>query len=283
MQLALVGGELDRQCFRPTGREFPDIAATGPVDHGAEGIELLQGPDDADAAGVVDVLLRQAVVDVLERWRFSQEQAAPLGLCGLAQACAGFDLPAILFRAAMAHGCVDEPVGRSHLLEARTVDDEIRPQNVQQGEEVLASELHRSGGEKDSGLGVVAEIAYRLVEIGVRVADVVRHVNDHEIEPGRRIEGEQPFAGPRPSSLVAEEQVRIQQGERDDSPGIAVGPFAFQVRFPQTVTQRSTVERLEVLVETLHLHEPLALGDQRLWTNNQHRGNVRPGSQLLND
>ena len=277
MQPALVGCELDRQRFRPAGRKFPDIPATRSVDHRAEGIELLQRADDADAADVVDTLLGQAIVDVLERGRFSKKQAAPLGLCGTVQGCAGFDRPLIVSRAAMTHGRVDEPVGRSHLLEARTVDDEIWPQNVQQGEEILASELHRSGGEKDRGLGVVAEIAYRLVEIGVRVADVVRLVDDHEIEPGRWIEGEQPFVGPRPFSLLAKEQVRIDQGERDDGPGIAVGPFAFQIRFPQTVTQRSTVERLEMLVETLHLHEPLALGHQRLGTDDQHRGNVRPG------
>ena len=187
MQAALVGCKLDRQGFRSAGREFPNISATRPVDHRAEGIKLLQRPDDADTVGVVDLLLRQAIVDVLERRRFSQEQPAPLSLCRMAQACAGFGLPVIPSGAAISHGRVDEPVGRSHLLEARTVDDEVRTQNVEESEEVLASKLHRSGGEKDGSLGVVAEIAHRLVKIGVRVSDVVRLVDDHEIEPGRRV------------------------------------------------------------------------------------------------
>ena len=236
MQTALVGREFDRQRLRPPGCELPDVPAARPVDHGAKGIELLQRTDEADSVCIVDPIFRQTIVGVLKRRRLPQEQAAPFGLCSLPQASAGFGLPAIPAPAAMAHGRVNEPVGCGHLLEARPVDDEIRAEHVQQGKQILATELHRCGGEKDSGLGVVAEIAHRLVEVGVRVADMVRLVDDHEIEPGGRIQGKQSLPGPRTSSFRAEEQVRIEQGERDDHPGIPIRPFAFQMGFPQAVT-----------------------------------------------
>ena len=111
-------------------REFSDIPAAGSVNHRTESVEFFQRADDADAAGIVDPILRQRVIDALKRWSLAQKQAAPLSLCGFAETFAGFRLPSNPSGTAMAHGRVDEPVGRSHVLEARTVDDEVRPENV---------------------------------------------------------------------------------------------------------------------------------------------------------
>ena len=162
------GGELDRQRFRLPGRELPDIPAAGPVYHRAEGVEFLQRPDEADSARVIDPLLSQSVVDTLKHRRLPQKEAAPLGSCGLVHAGARFALPTIPGGAAMPHGRVDKPIGRGHLFEARTVDHKVRPENVEQRKEVLATQLDRSGGEKDGGQRVVAEVAHGLVEVRLR-------------------------------------------------------------------------------------------------------------------
>ena len=93
----------------------------------------------------------------------------------------------------------------------------------------------------------------------------------------------QALAGSGISSIPAKEQVRIEQGERDDGFGISFGPFAFEICFLKAVAQSPTVECLEMLVETLHFNEPLALGDQRFRADNEYRGNIRPSPQFLED
>ena len=283
MQPSLAGCEIDGQRFRFPGRERSDVPAAGPVDHGAEGIQLFQGADEADAARVVDPILSQSIAKAPKLRRFSQKEAAPFGLPGPVQAGARFLLPAIPGGAAVAHRLVDEPVGRGHLFEARAVDYQIRPENVEQGKEVFAAQLHRRGGKKHGSLRIVAEVAHGLVKIRLRVPDMVCFVDDDEIEPRRRVEGEQPLAPPPALLLLPEDQIRIEQGERDDGLGVLARPFAFQIRLLQTMAQRRTVQLREVLVEALHLQEPLALGDQGLRADHEHRGDVHARPQFLDD
>ena len=183
----------------------------------------------------------------------------------------------------MPYRLVDEAIGGSHLFEARTVDHQVRPKNVEQGKKVFAPQLHRSGGEKHGGLRVVAEVAHGLVKVRFGVPDMVRLVDDDEIELRRRIEGEQPFAPPPALPVLPEDQVRIEQGERGDGLGVLARPFAFQIRFPQAVAQGRTVQRHEVLVEALHLQEPFALGDQGFRADHEHRGDVHARPQFLDD
>ena len=47
--------------------------------------------------------------------------------------------------------------------------------------------------------------------------------------------------------------------------------------------EQRAIERSEVLVEALHLQEPLAFGDQRLGADDQHRGEIHARPQFLDD
>ena len=103
----------------------------------------------------------------------------------------GIVLPALPSSAAMARGGVDEIIRRNHRNEARAINDQIRPRNREQGQRILASKLRRSRGHQDRRISVVTTSANRLVEVGVRVSDMVRLIDDHEVEPGRGIKGQQ--------------------------------------------------------------------------------------------
>ena len=114
---------------------------------------------------------------------------------------------------------------------------------------ILATQLDRRSGEENGGLRVVTKVAHALVEIGLGVADMVCLVDDHEVELRRRVEGEQPLACPPPCSAFPEDQVRIEERERDDGLGVLVRPFTLQMRFPQAVAQRPAIEGREVFVK----------------------------------
>ena len=96
-------------------------------------------------------------------------------------------MPAITLLAAEPYRLVNEPVGRGHLLEAGMVNHQIGTQHIQQREKVVTAELHRSGRHKNDGPRIVAKISDTLMQEGIRVPDVVRLIDDHEIESWSRI------------------------------------------------------------------------------------------------
>lgn len=236
MEPALRRGELDAHGFGLAGRELPDIAAAGPVDQGAERVELLEAEDQADTLLVAQRVAAQPVVDALESGRLPNEQAAPLRFRNMIEARAGFGLPAGLRAPAVPDCFVDWPVGFSHLREAGVIDDEIGTQHVQQRVEVLAPQLHRRGRHQHYGLRVIAEIPYRLVLESLGVPDVVRLVDDDEIELRRRIESQQPLilaAAPG----AAEDEIGIEQRVGKDRLRVLLRPLPLKGGLLQTVAQ----------------------------------------------
>ena len=136
----------------------------------------------------------------------------------------------------MANGGVDEAVRRGHLLEAGVVDDQIRPQDIEQRKEIGSPQLNRRGAEKHNRVRVVAEVANSLVQLGLGVPDMVRLIDDDQIKLGWRVEFDQPQV--LLARLVGtEDQVLVEQRKRDDRLRILIGPFALQVRLLQAVPQ----------------------------------------------
>ena len=129
--------------------------------------------------------------------------------------------------------------------------------------------MHRRGGQKEHGLGIVAEIADAPVQVGLGVADVVGFIDDHKVELGRRIQGQEALDSPLAAAGFAMNKVRVEQGKGQNRFGVFVGPFSLQFRLAQAVSEQLAIQRLEVFIETLHLQRPLALGDQRLRTDDQ--------------
>ena len=139
----------------------------------------------------------------------------------------------------MLNGGVDMAVRLGHLLEAGVVDHEVGAQHVEQSEQVVAAQLDRGRGQQDDGLGVVAEVSHALMQEGLAVSDVMRFIDDHEIEFRRRVEVEQPLILLLPRPPATEDEVGIEQREGQNGLRVLLGPFAFKVRFLQAMPQQA--------------------------------------------
>ena len=76
---------------------------------------------------------------------------------------------------------------------------------------------------------------------------------------------------------------RIQNGIRDDDLSIAGRPFTVPVGVRDNLPKRIAIQGRELLVKALHLIFPLAVCDERLWTDNHDVFQVRTGLQLLDN
>ena len=75
-----------------------------------------------------------------------------------------------------------ERIWLRHVPEALLVNNEVRPQRIQQNEKVVATKLYGGRRQKDDGFGMVTEEPHRLMAEGVLISDVVRLVYNDEIK-----------------------------------------------------------------------------------------------------
>jgi len=162
--------------------------------------------------------------------------------------------------------------------ELATAGQKVRAKQVEQGVEIGVAELDGGGFDPDNGLGVVAEPADRPVGPGLGVADVVGLVDDDQVESGRRVQTEQAAPGAPPLG-VAHQQGLVGQ----DGAGVFLRPDAVQMGLFDAVAQGRAVQVVETLVETFHLFEPFALGNQRLGADDEHGAQFAAGLKLLED
>jgi hypothetical protein len=73
------------------------------------------------------------------------------------------------------------------------INDQIGTERIQEDEKVITSELDRCRSQEDDSLSVVTEKAHSFVAECILISDMVRLVNDDEIEARRRVEVKQPL------------------------------------------------------------------------------------------
>ena len=118
---------------------------------------------------------------------------------------------------------------------------------------------------------------------GVGVPQVVSLIDNHEVELGRRVQVDEAFVFAPAAPRGAEHEVSIKQRKREDCPGVLFRPFPVEMGLLETVSEPWAIQLSELFVETLHLQEPLALSDQRLGADDQHRGKIHARPQLFDD
>ena len=192
-------------------------------------------------------------------------------------------LPAFLSGAAALDGRVDVAIGFGHLGKAGRVNHQVWAEHIQERVQILAAQLDRRCREEQHRLRVVAEVPDALMQEGVRVPQVVGLIDNDEVELGRRVQVDEAFVFVPAASCGAEHEVSIKQRKREDRPGVLFRPFPFEMGLLETVSEPLAIQFSELFVETLHLQEPLALGDQRLGADDQHGGKIHARPQLFDD
>ena len=67
------------------------------------------------------------------------------------------------------------------------IDNEIGTQNIEKRKKVIATKLNWRRRQQHDRLCIVAKISDALVQERLAITDVVRFIDDHEIESGGRI------------------------------------------------------------------------------------------------
>src|SRR5882672_4888294 len=114
-----------------------------------------------------------------------QDVSSPLRACRLPEVLAHLVSPPGLSEAACLDSLIGKRVRLSHLRETGVIDDEIRPQGVEEREKIAPSKLHRSGREKDDRFRLIAKIPDGLMQVRLGVSNVMRFIDYHQIKAWR--------------------------------------------------------------------------------------------------
>ena len=105
----------------------------------------------------------------------------------------------------------------------------------------------------------------------ILVSDVVSLIDNNKIKAGWRIKVQEAFF-PLPFSFGSRaiQECFIELGVRDNAFLVLLRPDTIQIHLVDAIPQGSTVKMSKTLFEAFHLVQPLFLGNQRAWADNEY-------------
>jgi hypothetical protein len=182
---------------------------------------------------------------------------------------------------------IDRPVNVwiwcCHGLEGGQITNQIWAEQIEKNEQIGTAHLERRRCQKKYGFGVLAKEANTSVREGALIPDVLRFIDNYQVESWRRIEIEETLPLSSTISCASKQESLIELRVRDDHLGVLLWLDPIEVCLTDAVPQLVTVKGDESLIESSHFDFPFPFRNQRLGTDDEYATDVTPRLELPQD